>query len=176
MCASGLQGVAMRARHVRKCLIESCQGIHGQPVCATHLQGSCGIENVLGGRAPMEVAGCRLAGQPFDLFEYWHEWVLGMSDVSAQSREVRPVCPTGRHDGRNNLNWNDPEIALRLGQRRLDVQPALHRVGVAPGGDRIGLKPVAGHEGLKHATWSCAGGMLLRGSRRAAALGYSTLI
>ena len=64
------------------------QVLHQQGVGLVHLQRRSGVENVLGGGAPVNEASRRLAAKRFKLVQHWHKWVLGKFDVARQAGGV----------------------------------------------------------------------------------------
>ena len=87
-----------------------------------------GLGDVLRRRAPMHPAAMRLADNPAQLPDQRHDGVAGARETFVEPGAVHQVVMRRLYDGRGGFVGDDAEFGLRLGQRRLDIEPGLPAV------------------------------------------------
>jgi hypothetical protein len=130
--AACLHGVAVAARQGGEKPADLTDVSRQDGVAGPELQDEAGVENVLGGRTPVdEVGRRRLAGAP-QAPDEWHDRVAGELELPPHLLEVEELdaglpADLGRCRGRD-----DSQPGLGAGERGLDVEPALDHRAVAP--------------------------------------------
>ena len=79
----------------------------------------------------------RLADDAAELPHQRHERVAGAGEALVDARAVHQVELRRRGDRLGRLGGNDAELGLRVGQRRLDIEPGLPAVLHAIEGPRM---------------------------------------
>src|SRR5262245_18886020 len=97
-------------------------------VCLAQQQQISRLRNVLGRCAPMDPAAMWLPDHAGKLPNQRHERMSGALEPLLDARAVQQVEACRRGDGLGRFAWNDFELCLRVGQRRLDVEPSLPAV------------------------------------------------
>ena len=90
-----------------------------------------GLRDVLRRCPPMHPPAVRVADDPAELPDQWHDGVAGAREPLVDPRPVEQFEPSRARDRFGSGPWDDAELALRLGKRRLHVEPGLPPVFLA---------------------------------------------
>ncbi len=104
-----------------------------------HLEKLAGLRDVLRGGAPVHVAaGVAVAGA-VERPDQRHQWVAGLREPGAHGGQIEVLQLRLGDDLARGGRGNDAELGLRLGQRRLDVEPRLEARGLGEEGAHAGI-------------------------------------
>jgi hypothetical protein len=87
-----------------------------------------GLGDVLRRGAPMHPAAIGPAGDPGQFPDQRHDRVAGAREPLVDPRAVEQFQMGGARDRRGRALRDDPQLLLRLGERRLDIEPGLPAV------------------------------------------------
>src|ERR1041384_1432541 len=98
-----------------------------------------GLRDVLRRRAPMHPAAMRLANDPCQLPDQWHDRVAGARKTLVDALAVEAVEARCQCDRVGGLLRDDFELGLGARQRDLDIEPGLPAVLLAVEGADAGI-------------------------------------
>ncbi len=154
MGAPGHRGVAIVARELGEVAAHRRQILLDQRQAGADLQHRCGIHDVLGGGAPMQIAP-RLPRQLRHLADQRQDRVADGLGFFLEAREVERIAAAGQRiggvrDRLGRLRRNDPEPPLGARERGLDLGAAHKKSVVAKDrAHRSGAKHVGEDRGIQ---------------------------
>src|SRR5207248_4920826 len=117
-----------------------------------------GLGDVLRRGAPMHPAAMRLADDPAQFPDQWHDRVAGAGETLVDTGAVEQVEPGGAHDRLGRFGRDDAELGLGAGQCRLDIEPGLPAVFQLVEGADAGVGDArGGRQFVAHNAFSSAG-------------------
>ena len=99
-----------------------------------HLKELAGLRDVLGRGAPVHVAARVAVAGAVELPDERHQRVAGLREPGAHGGQIEVLQLRLGDDLARGGRGNDAELGLRLGQRRLDVEPRLEARGLGEEG------------------------------------------
>src|SRR5271167_2864682 len=76
----------------------------------------------------MHPAAIGFARDPAQFPHQWHDRMAGAGEPLVDARTIEQFEPCGSRDRRGRALGDDPQLLLRLGERRLDIEPSLPAV------------------------------------------------
>jgi hypothetical protein len=150
---------------------------HGRHVAQDHgvhlleLQRDAGVDHVLGRGAVVQPFAVVFAAARLQLLERRHQRMLDAADFRRHLGDVDVAGPRLGADFAGRLGGNDAQLGLRLGQRRLEIQPFLDAVFLGKNGAQlIGAPQVLERLHIENGNGHEAGSWMIRkaGGRDAA--------
>ncbi len=141
------------------------------PVRMPKHQQVAGLRDVLRRGPPMHPAAIGLAGDAAQFPNQGHDRMAGAGEPLVHPRAVEQFEVRGAPDRRRCARGNDPQLLLRLGERRLDVEPGLPAVLQPIKRADTGIRHAGGgREFVSHEFGSlgCLGRSYPKGTRHAA--------
>jgi hypothetical protein len=111
--------------HRRECLADQPQK---DPVHLAQYQQVAGLRDVLRRGAPMHPAAIGFAGYTAQFPHQGHDRMTGACEPLVDPRAVEQFEAGGPRDRLRGARGDDAQLLLRLGERRLDIEPSLPAV------------------------------------------------